>query len=652
MFNGRPSLRVALAALACIALSFAIVGCDGGKKAETASTVTAASATPRALPSAVVYRPDPQGIEIADPTFKALPGAKVEFGRLGGAGYRIEIPDDWNGKLVLYMHGFQSLAPKASIDPPGIRQYLIENGYAWGASSFSSTALIPGRAADETAALWDLFAQKYGRPERTYIMGHSMGGAATNIAAERYGDRYDGALSMCGFAGQSAQTQIVGDYFFAGAYVAGVTQAEFDASTDLPKLVNERIRPALSDPANEKKFEDILISLTGGPRPFDRQGLRAEDGTNWMRADLLVPFRIPYNNDRTYEFGAASGVSSADFNARVVRIAPDMERVTAFNDGNEITGELQLPMLTLHTTGDWQVPIDQEQILRREVDAAGKGDMLVQRVIQAAPHCGFSDGEWIAGFEALVDWVEHGHKPEGENVLTNDLSHAGERFTLEPRFGSDAAALVPGAADRVTVTGTITIDSKPADAPYFWIEVRHNGLRQVCSFDGDPPAGRYARTIAAGTEIRGCGAPGDTVALAVFSDGKMLTARPVPWPVSGHQLTLNADLSSTDLTAAQPSTPVFGKALDTARTQLAPGTIVQAYIGDTLCGESAIPPVVMQFANPESYAVLVSGPDAISGCAKSGVITFRINGSPVAETATNDLELRGHALDLTLAIGD
>ena len=72
-----------------------------------------------------------------------------------------------------------------------------------------------------------------------------MGGAATHIAAERYGDRFDGALSLCGFAGQSAQTEIVDDYFFAGAYVAGITQAEFDASIDYPKMIAERIVPAL-----------------------------------------------------------------------------------------------------------------------------------------------------------------------------------------------------------------------------------------------------------------------------------------------------------------------------------------------------------------------------------------------------------------------
>lgn len=65
------------------------------------------------------------------------------------AGYRIEVPDAWNGKLVMYAHGFrgaQSADLAAGRDyraeltvdsPPRLREYLIANGYAWAASSYS-----------------------------------------------------------------------------------------------------------------------------------------------------------------------------------------------------------------------------------------------------------------------------------------------------------------------------------------------------------------------------------------------------------------------------------------------------------------------------------------------------------------------------------
>jgi pimeloyl-ACP methyl ester carboxylesterase len=170
-------MRITLLIMTLISVALALA-CDDGGGTHTAEQ----TAAPRPLPPKVIVSPEPQGITLEDPSFEALPGARAYFGRLGGAVYQIEVPDTWNGRLVLYMHGFQGLAPEASVNPPGIRSYLIRNGYAWGASSYSSTSLIPGRAADETAALWDEFVERFGRPQFTYVTGHSMGGAAARTS--------------------------------------------------------------------------------------------------------------------------------------------------------------------------------------------------------------------------------------------------------------------------------------------------------------------------------------------------------------------------------------------------------------------------------------------------------------------------------------
>lgn len=381
---------------------FTAVRCRGGNdRARPTPT-----ADPRPLPFQVEIRPEPQGVTLADPSFEPLVRARADFGRLGGTVYQIEVPDNWNHKLVLFMHGYAELRPQAAASPPEIRGYLIGHGYAWGASSFSSTSQIPGRAADETAALWDYFEGKYGRPDRTYITGKSMGGAATNIAAERYGDRFDGALALCGSAGLTEGTLGQADFFAAGAYFAGVTQAEFDASTDLGRLIQERILPALKDPLAHKRFEDIMLDLTGGPRSFDRQGFELEEDTNWQRAQILVTSRLAPNKDTVYRLGPLSTVASDDFNRGVIRLPVNHDLMRNFVAGNDATGGLAIPLLTVHSTGDGQVPIGQARILQRRVDAAGKSDLLVERVIGDPGHRGFTDAEWEAGREALVAWVE------------------------------------------------------------------------------------------------------------------------------------------------------------------------------------------------------------------------------------------------------
>ena len=167
------------------------------------------------LPPPVEVPQEPAGVTLDDPSFEASPGARADYGRLGGTVYQIEVPDRWNGRLVLHMHGYGELAASTGVSPPGIRRWLIGHGYAWGASSFSSTSLIPGTAADETAALWDLFARRYGRPSRTYVTGQSMGGAGTTVASERYGNRFDGALALCGAASQTPALRIATDFFVA-----------------------------------------------------------------------------------------------------------------------------------------------------------------------------------------------------------------------------------------------------------------------------------------------------------------------------------------------------------------------------------------------------------------------------------------------------
>ena len=638
--------RLCAALVATLLVLFA--ACSGDAKKTPTATPTA-----RPIPAAVEYRPDPQGVELGDPKFDALPGTKAAYGRLGGTVYRIEMPDNWNGRLVLYMHGFQGLNPTATVETPGIRDYLIRHGIAWGASSFSSTAVIPGRAADETAALWDLFVSKYGTPKHTYIMGQSMGGAATDIAAERYGNRYDGALSMCGYAGQTAVTRSYYDFFLAGAYASGVTQGQFDAENDIPKLVATAIVPALEDPARRKKFEDILIAMTGGRRPYDRLGLHLAEGGNWSLVGTFLPFRIAGNRDLTYQLGSETGTSSDDFNHGVIRIDADPERAKAFFDGNDLTGDLQMPMIALHTTGDWQVPVDQEQILRRKVDAAGKGDQLVQRLVQDAGHCHFTESEWERAFEDLVDWAENASKPDGDDVLVRDLTHAGERFTLAPRLGTAAANDAPGAAERVTVQGTVTIDGSLAGPDtFFWMDVSKDGLRQACSFSGDPiVAGHYQLTVAGEGELHGCGAPDKKLRLVVFVKDKQLVSLPLDWP-TGRETTLDAALETAAATDATAFTPVFGGVISADGKHMPPGTRVEAYAGESLCAAASVPPVVMPFSDPDSYLLLIPGPAAITACTKDASLTFRVDGKAVPATSTNDFDQNGHSLDLGIPVSN
>ena len=615
--------------------------CTGDNKAAPAT----ASAKQGPLPPPVQVRQEPEGATLGDPAFQPLPGARADFGRLGGAVYQIEVPRKWNGRLVLQMHGFPEFTPEARVSPPGIRRYLIGHGYAWGASSFSSTSLIPGRAADETAALWDYFARKYGRPTRTYVTGQSMGGTASHIAAERYPNRFDGAVALCGNAGNTPGLMGSADYFAAGAYVAGVTQAEFDASPDIGRLIRDRIRPALRDPAAHQRFESIMLDLTGGPRVSDREGFRLEEETNWRRAQLAVAAHLAANRDTTYRLGPLSAVTSAEFNRAVIRLPVNDALLRTFVEGNDITGDFRIPVLMLHTTGDWQVPIDQARILQRRVDAAGKSNLLVQRVMRDASHCGFTSTEWEAGLEAVVAWVERGVKPKGTNVLVNDLRRLGGAFELNPRPGTPEGDAVPGAHDRVVLRGRLTLDGAPFDATYLGAVVRRAGLITPCQHT--LPAvtnGMYEITVRGDAEASGCGAPGADILLWTFTDKQLYSREAVPWPGNGRTTNVDATFStSATRGATAPTSDFSGEVVRRDGSQLPGGTRIEAYVGNTICGIAS----VQRTGNYSGYSLDVVGPDSVAGCKLGATLTFRINGRPAVDTTVNQTPARG-SFDLSL----
>jgi pimeloyl-ACP methyl ester carboxylesterase len=637
-----PTARVVVGVALVASLAFA--GCSG---ADDRGGSPPGSTADGPLPRPVEVRQEPEAASFADPFFEPLPGARADFGRIGGSEYQIEVPDRWNGKLVLWMHGFDEFAPELSVSAPDMRTSLVHQGYAWGASSFSSTSWIPGRAADETAALWDHFANTHGRPDRTYVMGASMGGAASYVAAERYPERFDGVLSLCGSAGATPALTDNVNLFVAAAYAAGVTQAELDASADIASLIDDRIRPALREPARRDRFERIVVDLTGGPRPFDVEGFRMEEDTDWRRIALVVGAGLVPPRDTPYRLGPSSDVPDDDFNRAAVRPHTNDDLLREFLAGNELTGRVRVPLLALHTTGDGQVPIEQARIHQRLVDDTGAGDLLVQRVLRDAGHCGFSTVEIAASFYALVGWVEHHDRPAGNDVLTDDLASPQPSFELHPRPGTPEAREVPGADDRVTIHGRATLDGTPLDARWLGVYVVEDGLMAPCQHDLVPvTSGDFEVTAMADREASGCGTQGADLVFWTYADDQQLQAtEAVRWPGDGTSADVDVRFSTTDPQGRAPVVGTFvGEALGADGDYVPPGTRVEAYVGDARCGITS----TRRTGSFSGYTLAVSGPDARPGCERDATLSFRIDGETAAQTATNDPGTHTSPFDLTM----
>ncbi len=145
-------------------------------------------------------------------------------------------------------------------------------------------------------------------------------------------------------------------------------------------------------------------------------GLGVGDGTLPRQPGVAVQ-----NSDVTYQFDTDPALSAAEnvFNSAVQRVTadPQARRSNGLANVTPTTGDLRIPMLTLHTLGDLFVPFHMEQEYARRVAAKGAAQNLVQRATRDFGHCAFTPTELVPTFTDLVKWVEGGVKPAGDDVL-------------------------------------------------------------------------------------------------------------------------------------------------------------------------------------------------------------------------------------------
>ena len=459
------SLRTA-PLLLLLALAGALTACsdrsdDPPPSSAVSATPTAdrspSGAAPGVSPSAPGAYPAPvlektlgtrtsEDFRISDPTFEPLPGARALYGTLGDAAYRIEVPGDWNGGLVLYAHGVRLTSNELTVtDPVGpLREEFIEEGFAWAASSYSENFYVPGIGADDTVALLRHFEDLVGAPDRVYLAGESMGGNVIALLLEHYPSEFDGALAVCGAIGGQEQIDYLLSWVAAAEFTSGVHLPIDEPAGDMSGTANALLRELgpPEDPTRQgRQFESIMRELTGGPRPFFAEGFAEHFLLNFALLQLdtertSLPVAAATNMDTTYEIAEGLGLSADEVNTRIRRFDPvaGARDASAHPDAVPTTGDIDTPFLTLHNTGDLFVPISHQLSYRAKVEALGKGDLLVQRAIRAPGHCEFSDEEYLAAWEDLVAWVEDGEKPEGDD-FTGSLEDAGRGFTTPARSG-------------------------------------------------------------------------------------------------------------------------------------------------------------------------------------------------------------------------
>jgi hypothetical protein len=379
------------------------------------------------------------------------PWARAVEGTTGpGSLYGIYLPLNWNGDVVYFMHGI--LSPYAPVALPQgtdwdsfvlVRDQLGALGFAIAYSTYSENGLALKDAAQRTHQLRGLVASVLkGPPERSFIVALSLGTAAALQLIEKFPKQYDGAVLACGMlAGTPRQLQFVGDvralfdYYYPNVLPGDAIDVP-EGFAPTPEQVAALVLPAVmanplglfaiastaqtplayvpgnvtvAGPSQSTLLFSLVTALTyqliGTPDAVDRTHGNSpfdNSGTTYTLGTPVVP-----------ALTSALTAAIAGANAGVERFSSTPDAQNFLEKYYVPTGDLEIPVITVHNLWDYLVPYFNEPAFQQIVQSAGASDMLLQRAVPDFGHCSNTAFRTavVASILDLATWVSSGEKP-------------------------------------------------------------------------------------------------------------------------------------------------------------------------------------------------------------------------------------------------
>jgi len=438
--RGSPPLRLSLARLSSSgALALLLAISSGCSQKSTTAPDAAGSQSSRVADS--FHRQRFQGKQ-----------AHLEGRASSGALWEIDKPADWNGELVLYLHGYSSPTdPVALPHNEAIRDSLVARGFAVAASSFSSNGYAVREGVRESDDLNDVFRERIGHARHTYLFGQSMGGLIGLILAQRHSGRgYDGSFLVCGIVGGSTEEiQYIGDIrvlfdtIYPGvlggdlehppvitninAQVVGPVVAAVTANPQGLGIIQLLARHPLAGNNGQELVTSLVtvlgFAMQGGGDLFTRAGSESFfDNAGWQYTSPALPAALV-----------------TDINHRVARYTRTRGAAEFLQRYGEPSSRLRSPMMTLHTMRDPVVPLFHEDLLAQVAASPN----LIQRRIDRYGHTPFSAGELMPHFNDLVNFAraQRHHDHDDDDDDDDDAVAAGSSAApvlLDPRATNPA----------------------------------------------------------------------------------------------------------------------------------------------------------------------------------------------------------------------
>ena len=365
----------------------------------------------------------------------------------GGAYFSISVPDNWNGDLVIWNHGFSLSEPSPVSDLGPLSDVQLLEGYAVAASSFRLNGWALFKTNVDLLQLVQRFTAEFGRPKQIILYGASLGGAVTAAALEQGNlGNVAGALTFCGAMAGSRNWDVALDLRLLydlvcegmpGAAIpggpkglpknSGWTDDEIEDAVNACTGVNE-----LSFQRSKQQKQNLkrILKLAQIPRSFlvtdmlfateamgdlvhDRKKLRGKPGT-----------------------GNANVVYGDDYvDANIRRFKPKPVKKKKLERNFTPKGNVKgAKIISMHTNKDGLVLLENQSVYAEVVPPANLTTVIVKE--RVATHCVFAPGEILAGWEALRDWIETGQQPSARDIqeTCKAIPGFGEVCRIVPEF--------------------------------------------------------------------------------------------------------------------------------------------------------------------------------------------------------------------------